>query len=133
MNEAGLALGVLEVFDIKVGERHFDARGIPYGLCLRRVLEKARTIDEAKKVLEGMRRTTTINVAIADRREVAVLEVSPGRVVKRQGPRGVCVTTNHFCCKEFKPEIPLNIDQSFERFSSLEKVRGLEGKVGVED
>ena len=76
-------LGVLEVFDIKIGEPHFDAKGVPYVLCLRRVLEKAKTIDEAMKVLEGMRRTTTINVAIADRDGVAVLEVTPERVVRR--------------------------------------------------
>jgi predicted choloylglycine hydrolase len=133
MNEAGLALGVLEVFDIKVGETNFDARGITYGLCLRRVLEQAKTIDEAKKVLEGLRRTTTINVAIADRREVAVLEVSPKRVVKRKGMRGVCVTTNHFCCKELRPEKPVNLDQTFERFATLEEVRQREGKVAVDD
>ncbi len=132
MNEAGLALGVLEVFDIKVGEQHFDPRGVPYGLCLRRVLEQARTIDEAKKVLEGLRRTTSINVAVADAREVAVLEVSPKRVVKRSAARGVCVTTNHFLCKELKPEKPLNIDRSFERFAKLVEVREWEGKVDVE-
>jgi hypothetical protein len=127
MNEAGLALAVLEVFDIKVGEQHFDARGVPYGLCLRRVLEQAKTIDEAKKVLEGLRRTTTINVAIADRREVAVLEISPKHVVKRPSVKGVCVTTNHYCCKELKPEKPVNIDQSFERFARLDEMRGREG------
>src|SRR5262245_26437633 len=98
INEAGLCLGVLEVFDAKEGETHFDNKGIPYGICLRNALEEARTIDEAKALLEKVRRTTTINVAIADAKEVAVLEVSPSRVVKRPGARGVCVTTNHFCC-----------------------------------
>src|SRR5262249_37192923 len=121
MNEAGLSLAVLEVFDIKVGEEHFDARGVTYGLCLRRVLGQATTIDQAVKVLEGLRRTTTINVAIADRRDVAVLEISPKRVVKRQGRRGVCVTTNHFCSKELKPEKPVNVDETFERFATLEE------------
>jgi hypothetical protein len=132
MNEAGLTLGVLEVFDIKVGEKHFDVRGTPYGLCLRRVLEKAKTIDEAKKVLEGLRRTTTINVAIADAREVAVLEVTPTHVVKRKADRGVCVTTNHFCSAKLKPEKPVNIDLSFERFAKLAEMRELEGKLSVE-
>jgi predicted choloylglycine hydrolase len=133
MNEAGLALAVLEVFEIKVGETHFDARGVPYGLCLRRVLEQARTVDEAKKVLEGLRRTTTINVAVADRHQVAVLEVSPQRVVKRPAMRGVCVTTNHFCSKELKPDRPVNVDDTLERFAKLEEVRGTAGKVGVEE
>src|SRR5262249_35576652 len=57
MNEAGLALGVLEVFDAKDGNGAFNSKGVPYGLCLRRVLEEARTIDEAKKLLDGMPRT----------------------------------------------------------------------------
>lgn len=120
MNEAGLALGVLEVFDIRAGESHFDTRGIPYGICLRRVLEEARTIDEAKKILEKLRRTTTINVAIADRTGVAVLEVSPGQVVKRPATRGICVTTNHFCSDRLKADKAANIDRTFERFRRLE-------------
>ena len=89
MNEDGLALGVLEVFETKDGESYFDVKGIPYALCLRRVLEEAATIDEAVKVLGKLRRTTTINVAIADRSGVAVLEVSPKRVVKRPPRRRV--------------------------------------------
>jgi predicted choloylglycine hydrolase len=123
MNEAGLCLGVLEVFDTKEGETHFDNKGVPYGLCLRRALEEARTIDEAKKVLESLRRTTTINVAIADTKEVAVLEVSPSRVVKRSGAEGVCVTTNHFCSDAQKCARPVNIDRTFERFARLEQVK----------
>lgn len=133
MNEAGLALGVLEVFDVKIGEPHFDAKGVPYQLCLRRVLEKAKTIGEAVKVLEGMRRTTTINIAIADRDGVGVLEVTPKSVVRRSGGRGVCVCTNHFCTAELKPEKPINLDQSFERFASLEQVRANKGRVSVEE
>jgi predicted choloylglycine hydrolase len=132
MNEAGLVLGVLEVFDIKSGEPHFDAHGIPYGLCLRRVLEQARTIDEAKKVLEGLRRTTIINLAIADKTDVAVLEISPKRVVKRRGARGVCVTTNHFCTRELKADSPVDVSDSLARFATLEKVRDQDGKVDIQ-
>jgi predicted choloylglycine hydrolase len=122
MNEAGLALGVLEVFDSK-DVTVFNAKGIPYGLCLRRALEEARTITEAKQVLEELPRTTTINVVIADRDEVAVLEVSPTRVVRREADRGICVTTNHFCSAEQKAARPVNIDQTFERFARLEQAR----------
>jgi hypothetical protein len=119
MNEAGLALGVLEVFDSRTGEPGFDARGVPYALCLRRVLEEARTIDEAKKILEGLRRTTSINVAIADRRGVAVLEITPGKVVKRVGKGGVCVATNHFNSADLKPDNPADVHNSFKRYARL--------------
>ena len=77
MNEHGLALGVLEVFDVKSGKTHYNAKGIPYGLNLRTLLEECKTIDEAKKKLEKLARTTTINVAIADKKSVGVLEVTP--------------------------------------------------------
>lgn len=133
MNEAGLALGVLEVFDAKDGETSFNSKGMPYGLCLRRVLEEARTIDEAKKVLEKLPRTTMLNVAIADREEVGVLEFSPMKVVKRAGVKGVCVTTNHFCSDDLKAAKPANIDRTFERFARLEEVRKAERKLTPDD
>ncbi len=130
INDAGLAVAVLEVFDVKAPEPHFDARGIPYGLCLRKVLEECSTIAEAKKKLESLRRTTTINVVVADRTGVAVLEVTPRRVIQREAQRGVCVSTNHFCDAALKPPNGVNIDRSFERFARLEKVRDLGGKMG---
>jgi isopenicillin-N N-acyltransferase like protein len=133
MNEAGVALGVLEVFDVKEGETSFDARGVAYALCLRRVLEKARTIDEAVKVLEGMRRTTCINVAIADKTGVAVLEITPKRIVRRRATRGVCAATNHFTSKQLAPDEPLDVDGSSQRKSSLERIREWKKKVSVED
>lgn len=133
MNEAGVALGVLESFDVKGGEPRFDDKGVPYGLCLRRVLEEARTIDEAKKVLEKQRRTTIINVAIADRDSVAVLEVSPRQVVRRDPARGACVCTNHFCTPLLKARNPANIERTFERFGRLEAVTEKEGKLTPDD
>ncbi len=133
INEAGLSLAVLEVFDTKADETHFDNKGTPYGLCLRRALEEARTIDEAKQVLEKCRRTTTINVAIADAKETAVLEVSPSRVVKRPSVKGVCVTTNHFCSDAQKADKPVNVDRTFERFARLEQVASLDDKHTPDD
>jgi predicted choloylglycine hydrolase len=131
MNEAGLALGVLEVFDAKGSDPNFEVKGTPYALCLRRVLEQARTIDEAKKVLEGMRRTTMINVAIADRKDVAVLEVTPTKVVKRSAQQGACFTTNHFNSRELKPENPVNVQRSFERYARLGQVSTAKEKFDV--
>ena len=57
MNDAGLAVAILEVFEVKQGEAHFDVEGMPYATLLPPVLEECTTIDEAKKLLEGMRRT----------------------------------------------------------------------------
>jgi hypothetical protein len=131
MNEAGLALGVLEVFGTKGDGPHFDVKGMPYALSLRQVLENARTIDEARKLLDGMSRTATINVAIADRNETAVLEITPRCVVKRSAQNDVCVATNHFISKALKPEIPVNMNESFERYAILANVGKQMDKVDI--
>jgi hypothetical protein len=133
INDAGLSLAVLEVFSVKAGEPHFNARGLPYALCLRQVLEGCTTVAEAQKKLEGLRRTTTINVMVADRKEVAVFEVSPGRVVRRSAEAGTAVCTNHFCAAALKPEKPVDIGYSFDRFRKLEEVRGWQKKARPED
>jgi hypothetical protein len=119
LNQAGLAVAVLEVFDVREGETHFDPRGVPYALCLRQVLEQARTIAEAIRLLEKMHRTTTINLAIADPAGTAVLEISPRRVVRRSGRNGVCIATNHFCSPDLRPDKPVNVTWSFQRFGLL--------------
>jgi hypothetical protein len=131
MNEAGLALGVLEVFGMKGDGPRFDVKGVPYALCLRQVLEQARTIDEARELLENMRRTATINVAIADRHETAALEITPEKVVKRPARHDVCVATNHFTAPALKPEIPVNMNRSFERYATLAEVATWKEKVDV--
>jgi hypothetical protein len=133
MNDAGLAVAVLEVFDVKLGEPSFDAGGIPYALCLRKVLEECKTIAEAKKLLASLRRTTTINLAVADRTGVAVFEITPRRVLQRDPTRGTCTSTNHFCTPALKPAKPFNVDRTFERFAKLEEVRGWRDRVSPDE
>jgi predicted choloylglycine hydrolase len=123
MNEAGLALAVLEVPEAKGKQQDYDVKGVPYALCLRRVLEQARTIDEAQKVLEGFRRTTAINVALADRRGAAVLEVTPLKVVRRGPADGVCAATNHFLSAALRPEKVSDLDDTLGRYARLSQVR----------
>jgi predicted choloylglycine hydrolase len=132
MNDAGLALGVLEVFGAREGEGRFDPKGIPYGLCFRSLLEDCTTIDEAKKKLEQMPRTTILNLVVADRKGVGVLEITPKSVVLRRGNRGTCSCTNHFCT-EIKPTTPVDMARSFDRFDLLEGVRAAKEKVTVEE
>jgi hypothetical protein len=133
MNDAGLCVAVLEVYDAKEGEPHFNPKGIPYALCNRRLLEECSTIAEAKKLLESMPRTTLLNLAVADRTSTAVFEVTPKQVVLRPSVRGVCTCTNHFCSEEVKPEKAAALFHSDERLDILDKARGAKGKLGVED
>ena len=133
MNDAGLTLAVLEVYDARDGEPHFDPKGVPYALCNRRLLEECTTIAEAKKLLESMPRTTLLNLAVADRTGAAVLEVTPRHVALRPAERGVCTCTNHFCTEAVRPTEEIDLFNSGTRLETLDKVRDGKDKLGVED
>ena len=133
MNDAGLCVAVLEVYDAKDCEPHFDPQGVPYALCHRRLLEECTTIAEAKKLLEGMHRTSILNLAVADRNGAAVFEVTPKQVVLRPSEQGVCTCTNHFCSEALRPSEDPNLFDSDGRLTTLDRVRAGKDKLGVED
>lgn len=120
MNDAGLALAIHEVIDLKTGLKRVDLKGVPYAMCYRTILEECSTIDEAIARLEKFRRTCTTNLLIADRKGVAVLEITPELVRKRPPHKGVVCCANHFCLDELKPEKPLNPLYSMQRQKYLE-------------
>ncbi|MBI1914642.1 MAG: hypothetical protein HYS12_07875 [Planctomycetes bacterium] len=132
MNDAGLAVGVLESFGVRKDEGHFDPKGLPYALCYRTLLEECTTIAEAKKRLERLPRTTLTNLVIADRKDIGVLEITPKSVVLRRADKGLCSCTNHFCT-ELKADTKVNIANTFGRFDTLEETRKLDRLLRVED
>jgi hypothetical protein len=119
MNDAGLALAVLEVFQVKGTKQWFDPSGLPYALCYRRLLEECATINEAKAMLEKMKRVSTTNLVLADKQGIAVLEVTPQHVLVRRPEQDVCICTNHYCTPELKPFVPLNMFRTRQRFETL--------------
>jgi hypothetical protein len=119
INDAGLAVAILEVFQVKAGQKRVDRSGIPYALCYRRLLESCSTIEEARQLLESMPRTAITNLAIADRHGVAVFEITPRHVEVRKPEDGVCLSTNHFCSPELRPLIRLNLFHTADRFRVL--------------
>ena len=131
MNDAGLAVGVLEVFGARAGEGRFDPKGLPYALCYRTLLEECTTIEEARKKLESLPRTTLTNLVVADRRGIGVFEITPKTVVLRRS-RDVCACTNHFCT-ELRPEQRIDMAESYDRFDALDATRQLRRAVTVED
>ncbi len=52
MNDAGLAIAVHEV-NASADGPIFNAKGMPYALAFRRILEECKTIEEAEKLLPG--------------------------------------------------------------------------------
>jgi predicted choloylglycine hydrolase len=135
MNDAGLALGVLEIFAVKDPAERFDPSGIPYALCYRRLLEECATVDEAEKLLRSMKRVTITCLAIADQNGGAVFEVTARSVVRRKSNEGFCICTNHFCTEQLKPATPVNLSRSYQRFEVLDRVRELPktSRLGVAD
>jgi hypothetical protein len=133
MNDAGLSVAILEVFQVKDGEPTFDPEAMPYALCYRKILEECTTIDEAYKLLSSLRRTTTTNLVVADRTGVAVFEVAPSRVERRKPVNGLCPCTNHYCTPNLGPEELIDVAWSVERFDSLSKAGTVHKKLGPED
>lgn len=115
MNDAGLALAVLEAYSANDNSPKFDPEGIPYALCFRRMLEECTTVEEAEKLLRSTKRTTRINLAICDKKGGAVFEITPKTVAVRRADKGLCPCTNHFRTKE------LATDTRCWRYSILEK------------
>ena len=125
MNDAGLALAVHETSMVNDGTARFNAAGIPYALCYRRILEECTTVAEAEKLLRSMKRTTITNLAICDQDGGAVFEVTPKDVIVRRPVDGICSCTNHFCTKELKVPRQLNIFRTLDRYDTLESSRRL--------
>jgi hypothetical protein len=133
MNDAGLALAVLEVYAVKDGEARFDPSGTPYGLCYRRLLEECTTVAEAEQLLRKMKRVTMTNLAICDRSGGAVLEVTPKHVARRAPDGNICACTNHFCSADLKPAKLEDLFDTMERYESLQKICRRKPKLDLAD
>ncbi len=133
MNDAGLAVAVLEVPQVKMNEKRFDPHGMPYAICYRRILEECSSIAEARSLLESMKRTGLSNLVVADPEGVASFEITPERVVVRRGGNGTCACTNHFCTDELKPAVGINFFDTYARFDALTKVAGMTQKLSPAD
>jgi isopenicillin-N N-acyltransferase like protein len=126
INDAGLALGTLEVRTWADGSPRFDPAGTPYMLLLRRVLEECGTTAEAEKLLRAAKRTTSFNLAICDKAGGAVFEVTANRLAVRTAVDGFCACTNHFRTDG------LATDLQCRRYDTLDKARG-QDKASVAD
>lgn len=96
MNDAGLCLAQLEVGRSAETAPRVNFGGTPVAMCFRRLLEECTTLDEAEKLLCEQKRLIMCNLAISDKTQSAVLEITPKSVVRRNPKDGVCPCTNHF-------------------------------------
>jgi isopenicillin-N N-acyltransferase-like protein len=126
MNDAGVALAVHEVFLSKDKAPMFNPKGVPYAMCIRRVLEECESLDKAEKILRSTERTTLFSLAACDRRGAAVFELTPKTVAVRRATDGLCFCTNHFRTGD------LIMFALCRRYPVLENCRSLK-TLGVED
>jgi predicted choloylglycine hydrolase len=134
INDAGLAVTALETTGAPKEEGPvFSPAGTPFALCYRRLLEECTTVEEAAKLLRSMKRATTNNLTVCDKKSSAVFEFTPTRVIVRRAEAGISTCTNHFCAKELRLAKPKNTDKTLDRYATLTRARAEKKKLGLED
>jgi isopenicillin-N N-acyltransferase-like protein len=133
MNDAGLTVAVMEAYQVRFGNRRLNLAGMPFALCFRRLLEECSSIEEARVLLNRMKRIGMNSLVVADRDGVAVFEITPDRVVVRRPQDGVGVCTNHFCTKELRPLVTFNLFKTLNHFATLEEVTRERSEFGITD
>lgn len=99
MNDAGLAVGTLDVEQSADGSRKFNPTGVPLAFVFRRILEECTTVDEAEALLKSIRPTTWMNLTVCDRDGGATFEITPDHIGRRDDEEGLVRCTNHFRCE----------------------------------
>lgn len=131
INESGLALAIHEVVDVRAPQRKFNPLGLPYAICYRKVLENCSTISESIEYLGKLPRASATNLLVADKAEVACLEITPGQIRRMDPKDNASACTNHFRHPENLPENPANPFQSVERLACLRDMCRTKETLGI--
>ena len=99
MNDAGLAVGTLDVEQSADKSRKFNPTGVPLAFVFRRILEECTTVDEAEALLRSIKPTTWMNLTVCDRDGGATFEITPDHIGRRDDEEGLVRCTNHFRCE----------------------------------
>jgi hypothetical protein len=126
MNDAGLCVATLDVYDSADASSHFDVMGVPMTLTFRQILEECTTVAEAEALLKRTRATTQANLAVCDQEHAVIFEITPKQVARRDAAQGVLPCTNHF-------RMPgLNINDECWRYDRLQTA-GQKSTLGIAD
>ena len=129
MNDAGLCVTINEIALKSAKDKSaFDWGGVPTLLAFRRVLEECGTVDEAEKLMKGMKRTTAACMTVADEKGGAVFEITPKSVERRAANKGVCC-----CCNDFLCDALATIEKPCPRLEKLLAAEQGDDKLGVAD
>jgi len=126
MNDVGLAVATLDVYQAADGSPRFESTGVPLAFVFRQILEECATIDDAEKLLRNTKATTRMNLAVCDRSGGAVFEITPTNVARREPNDSILPCTNHFRTEG------LAVDRPCWRYDRLQKAAE-ETQLGVDD
>jgi isopenicillin-N N-acyltransferase like protein len=121
MNDAGLVVATLDVYQSADGSQKFNPAGTPLAMVFRRILEECTTVAEAEALLRTEKPTTWMNLAVCDRDDSAVFEITPAHISRRGPDDGVLACTNHFRTDG------LAVDNHCWRYPQLRKAAGRGG------
>lgn len=96
MNAEGLCVATLDVYESADGSSRFDVTGVPMALVFRQILEECTTVAEAQALLERTKPTTYANLAVCDRQQGVIFEITPKQVLRRNADGALLPCTNHF-------------------------------------
>ena len=99
MNDAGLCVATLDVYDSADGSVVFEPTGVPMMLVFRQILEECTSVAEAEVLLGQTQATTRANLAVCDRERGVVFEITPKQLARRDAVNGLVPCTNHFLTK----------------------------------
>ncbi|MPZ15871.1 MAG: hypothetical protein GEU73_15855 [Chloroflexi bacterium] len=126
LSDRGILLAALVVATIRN-----QPLATPCPFLYRRIMEEARTLEEAVTILRRARRTQGHNVLLGsgDEGAVAVVEFTPWRFAVRHAEDGWVGATNHFNAAELvRHHANLAFPSSIERLARLEELCTVENR-----
>jgi isopenicillin-N N-acyltransferase-like protein len=122
MNDAGLALATNDVREAKDGSPRLEPSGTPLAVAGRRLMEECADLQQADKLLTGLKATTCGNLILCDTKAGVVYEFTPKNKIARRAEDGICLCTNHFRTKELAGSTKCSRYEKLENCSQKPKL-----------
>lgn len=132
MNDKGLTVGILTAYSQDVS---FD--GIPACFLMRKVLQYANNVEEAKEIIVKSKRTGSNIILLADDKGALIIECSATKYALRRPEDGLLFSSNHFLSasyeKDRKRKKALESGDSEKRYEKMEKLlKENSGQIDIE-
>lgn len=121
MNDEGLTVGILAAYSKDVS---FD--GMPSCFLMRKVLQYANNVEEAKEIIVKSKRTGPNIVLLADKEGALIVECTATKYALRKPQDGILFSSNHFLSpiyeQDKKRKRALESGDSEKRYERIEKL-----------